>query len=117
MRGKGTQYATPSKSGREWPFVSGPFFVYILASHIGGTLYVGVTNDLVRRISEHRSGLVPGFTNKHRVAQLVYFEEFGDADSAIAREKQLKGWNRAWKIKLIEKANPEWRDLCDQIGA
>ncbi len=87
------------------------YFVYILASGLGGTLYIGVTNDLVRRVSEHQSGLVPGFTQKYGVVRLVYFEEFGDINEAIAREKRLKKWNRAWKIQLIEERNPNWDDL------
>jgi putative endonuclease len=87
------------------------FFVYVLASRIGGTLYIGVTNDLIRRIGEHREGIAPGFTNRHHVTRLVYFEAFEDIEAAIAREKQLKRWNRAWKVKLIERDNPNWDDL------
>jgi len=87
------------------------YFVYILASGLGGTLYIGVTNDLVRRVSEHRAGLVEGFTRKYGVVRLVYFEEFGDIRDAIAREKRLKKWNRAWKVQLIEERNPNWDDL------
>ena len=87
------------------------YYVYILASRIGGTLYVGVTNDLVRRVGEHREKLVPGFTRKYGVTRLVYFEEFQDIRDAIGREKQLKKWNRAWKIRLIEAVNPNWDDL------
>jgi putative endonuclease len=87
------------------------YFVYILASRIGGTLYIGVTNDLLRRVAEHREKLVPGFTRKYGVARLVYFEEFQDIRDAIEREKQLKKWNRAWKIRLIEAKNPNWDDL------
>lgn len=87
------------------------YYVYILASRIGGTLYIGVTNDLLRRVGEHREGVVAGFTKKYRVHRLVYFEVFDDIEAAITREKQLKGWNRAWKIRLIEKDNPNWDDL------
>jgi putative endonuclease len=87
------------------------YFVYILASRIGGTLYIGVTNDLVRRVSEHRAKLVEGFTKKHDVVRLVYFEVFGDVRDAIAREKQLKKWQRAWKVRLIEEGNPNWDNL------
>jgi len=85
-------------------------FVYILASRPHGTLYIGVTNDLPRRVSEHRQGLVPGFTRRYRVHRLVHWEAFGDIREAIAREKQLKAWHRDWKIGLIEEANPDWRD-------
>jgi putative endonuclease len=92
------------------------FFVYILASKRNGTLYVGVTNHLVRRLSEHRAKLVPGFTRKYAVHQLVYFEAFDSILEARARERSLKGWRRAWKIALIEKLNPDWRDLTDQLN-
>jgi putative endonuclease len=87
------------------------YVVYILASGRNGTLYIGVTRDLVRRMEQHKSLAVPGFTRKYLVTSLVYFERFGDVNEAIAREKQLKGWNRAWKIKLIERSNPDWDDL------
>ncbi|MEP0324770.1 GIY-YIG nuclease family protein [Bauldia litoralis] len=87
------------------------YFVYMLASRIGGTLYVGVTNDLERRVEEHRAKTVEGFTRRHGVDRLVWFEPHGDIRLAIAREKQLKKWNRAWKVRLIEKANPNWDDL------
>jgi len=89
------------------------FYVYIVASRIGGTLYVGVTNDLVRRVAEHRLELVDGFTKKYGVHRLVYFEQFDDAENAIRREKRLKRWNRDWKIRLIEKFN--WDDLYPSI--
>ena len=91
------------------------YFVYLMASQRNGTLYIGVTNDLHRRIDEHRSGMVSGFTSKYRVHQLVWFETHERIDEAIVREKQLKGWNRAWKLKLIEAANPGWRDVSDSI--
>ena len=87
------------------------YHVYILASRLGGTLYIGVTNDLVRRIHEHREKLAKGFTQKYGVTRLVYFEGFGEIGAAIQREKQLKRWNRAWKVKLIEGQNPNWDDL------
>ncbi|HVY19883.1 MAG TPA: GIY-YIG nuclease family protein [Bauldia sp.] len=87
------------------------YYVYILASGIGGTLYIGVTNDLVRRVYEHRTKAVKGFTSRYSVARLVYFEIFGDIEAAIVREKQLKKWERAWKIRLIEEKNPDWSDL------
>ena len=86
------------------------YYVYILASP-SRTLYIGVTNDLERRVVEHAQELVPGFTAKYHVKRLVYFEEFGDIDLAIAREKQLKGWRRERKIRLIESSNPGWKDL------
>jgi putative endonuclease len=82
------------------------FYVYILASRIGGTLYIGVTNDLVRRVAEHRLKSVKSFTKKYGVDRLVYFEQFDDAENAIRCEKLLKKWNRAWKIRLIEESIP-----------
>jgi len=88
-----------------------PYYVYMLASHRNGTLYVGVTNDLARRVEEHRSGAVPGFTAKHGVKRLVWYEPHDDVLAAIEREKALKKWRRVWKIALIEDANPEWNDL------
>jgi putative endonuclease len=91
------------------------FFVYMLASKLNGTLYIGVTRDLIRRVHEHRTKAAPGFTAKYGVTRLVYVETFDDPETAIAREKQLKGWNRAWKIRLIEKENPEWRDLFEEL--
>jgi putative endonuclease len=96
--------------------MTGPYFVYILASRRNGTLYVGVTNDLVRRIGEHKSKLVPGFTRKYRVDKLVYFEEYASILEARARERALKRWDRAWKLALIEKLNPQWRDLSDELA-
>ena len=90
--------------------------VYILASKPNGTLYIGVTGDLARRVEAHRSGVVGEFTKKYRVEQLVYFELHDDMIGAILREKQMKKWNRAWKVELIEKTNPEWNDLSNQAG-
>jgi putative endonuclease len=87
------------------------YFVYILASEKNGTLYVGVTSNLVKRVFEHKGGLIDGFTKEYNVKRLVYFEQTNNIISAIAREKQLKKWNRSWKIKLIEKDNMQWRDL------
>jgi putative endonuclease len=87
------------------------YFVYILASSRNGTLYVGVTNDLERRVVEHKKGLNEGFTKKYHVHRLVWFEEYGDINEAIAKEKRLKRWRRAWKIALIEEHNPDWTDL------
>jgi putative endonuclease len=89
--------------------------VYILASRRNGTLYVGVTSDLVKRVYEHKQDLADGFTRKYRIHQLAYFELAEDMLSAIAREKQIKKWKRAWKVELIERANPEWRDLYAEI--
>jgi len=91
------------------------YFVYLLASKRNGTLYVGVTNNLHRRVGEHRSGAVPGFTRRYGVHDLVWYETFDRIEEAIAREKQIKGWNRAWKLKLIEAVNPDWRDIADSI--
>ena len=93
------------------------YYVYILASRIGGTLYIGVTNDLVRRVFEHKSKFVQGFTKKYDVSRLVYFEQYDDIQIAIQREKQLKKWNRAWKVRLIEEKNPNWDDLYPGIAA
>ena len=92
------------------------YFVYILASRRNGTLYIGVTNDLVRRMTEHKGKFVPGFTRKYRVDKLVYFEEYASILEARAREYTLKRWARAWKIDLIEQANPQWRDLTDDLA-
>jgi putative endonuclease len=89
--------------------------VYILASRRNGTLYTGVTSDLLRRIWEHRNDLVEGFTKRYGVHSLAYFELHDDMPEAICREKQIKKWNRAWKIKLIEKTNPLWRDLWPSL--
>ena len=93
------------------------YYVYILAGRVGGTLYIGVTNDLVRRVFEHKSKLIESFTEKHDVVKLVYFEQFDDPENAIKREKRLKKWNRDWKIRLIEKHNPNWDDLYPGIAA
>ena len=87
------------------------FYVYILASKVGGTLYVGVTNDLIRRVAEHRLKAIDGFTERYNVVRLVYFEQFDDPENAIKREKRLKKWNRSWKIRVIEERNPNWDDL------
>lgn len=91
------------------------YYVYILASRKHGTLYVGVTNDLLRRVFEHREHLAEGFTKKHDVTKLVYFEPFENIEAAIVREKRLKVWKRDWKIKLIEESNPEWVDLFESL--
>ena len=92
-------------------------YVYMLASARYGTLYIGVTSDLVRRVWQHREALVDGFTKAHRVKRLVWFETHDGIVAAITREKQLKQWNRTWKIELIQKSNPLWRDLFDDIIA
>ena len=89
--------------------------VYILASKRNGTLYIGVTSDLQKRNWEHKTDLVDGFTKRYRVHRLVYYELHGDTLSAITREKQIKKWNRAWKMDLIEKQNPDWKDLWEGI--
>jgi putative endonuclease len=91
------------------------FFVYILASRYKGTLYVGVTNDLARRVGEHKAALVPGFTRSYRVNKLVHVEGFSSILDARAREHVLKKWRRQWKIALIEENNPDWRDLTADI--
>ena len=98
-----------------YPLMSGGY-VYILASAPNGILYVGVTNDLVRRIYEHRNGLVPGFTKRYSVKRLVYFEHYEDIQVAIQREHNIKHWSRAWKIRKIVAANPDWDDLFETIA-
>ena len=95
--------------------MSKTYFVYILASKRNGTLYVGVTNDLARRVSEHREGIVPGFTKQYSVKRLVYFETFDDIHDAIHRESRLKKYKREWKINLIQKSNVEWNDLYETV--
>ncbi|MGE5297603.1 MAG: GIY-YIG nuclease family protein [Acidobacteriaceae bacterium] len=87
------------------------YFVYILASKKNGVLYIGVTNNLTKRVYEHKQDFVKGFTKQYIVHDLVYFEETESIEAAIKREKQLKKWNRDWKVKLIEKENPNWEDL------
>ena len=89
--------------------------VYILANNQNGTLYIGVTSDLVKRVWEHKNDLIEGFTRKYGVHQLVYYEMRTDMLAAITREKQLKKWNRAWKLELIEEKNPQWKDLWGEI--
>ena len=90
-------------------------FVYILASRRNGTLYVGVTSDLVKRIWQHKNDVVEGFTKRHGVHTLVWYEAHDSTGAAIAREKQIKEWHRTWKLRLIEDSNPEWRDLYPAI--
>ncbi len=91
------------------------YYIYILASSRNGTLYIGITSDLIRRVWEHKNNLVEGFTKKYNVHTLVYYESVENSESAIKREKQLKKWKRYWKIKLIEEKNREWKDLYDEI--
>ena len=93
------------------------YWVYIMASQRNGTLYVGVTNDLARRALHHRTGQGSQFTTKYKVTQLVWCELHTEIVDAIAREKHIKGWNRRWKLELIEKANPTWRDLYEALNA
>jgi len=90
--------------------------VYILASRRHGTIYIGVTSDLMARIHQHRSGSTPGFVSEYAVYRLVHFEQFADMYTAISREKQLKAWRRAWKIALIEENNPFWEDRAIELG-
>ncbi len=91
------------------------YFVYILASKRNGTLYIGMTSDLLKRVDEHRKNLVKGFTAKYQVHRLIYFESIDDFDSALLRERQLKTWKRSWKLRLIEEQNPNWDDLYKEI--
>lgn len=91
------------------------FYVYILSTQRRGTLYTGVTSNLPKRIYEHKSGMVEGFTKKYGVHRLVYYEIVKDAETALVREKQLKKWKRVWKLRLIEEHNPDWADLYDNL--
>ena len=91
------------------------FYVYILASHMYGTLYVGITSDLIARVWQHRNDVVEGFTHEHGVHRLVWYEVHGSAYEAITREEQIKKWNRDWKVNLIQRLNPDWNDLYDAI--
>ena len=92
------------------------YYVYIMASRRNGTLYVGITNDLIRRAHEHREGLVDGFTRKYGVKRLVHFEATENVAAAIQRERTMKHWKRAWKVSLIERDNPDWEDLYDTLA-
>ena len=92
------------------------YYFYILASKKDGTLYVGVTSNLRQRLYQHREGLVDGFTKKYGVKRLVYYEAYDDVRVAIQREKNVKEWNRAWKVALIVEGNPQWDDLCEGLG-
>jgi putative endonuclease len=91
------------------------YFLYIVASQRKGTLYVGVTGNLAARVGEHRDHLLEGFTKRYGVHRLIWFEEFSDIHDAIAREKRIKKWRRAWKVELVEKMNPDWIDLFERI--
>ena len=91
------------------------YFVYILASKRNGTLYIGIANNLLKRIDQHKQNIIEGFTERYSVHRLVYFEQYRDVHAAIRREKQLKKWNRQWKLELIEKDNPDWRDLFEEL--
>ena len=93
------------------------YFVYIMTNRRGGTLYIGVTNDLARRVHEHRTKAQKGFAAKYNLGRLVYYESFPTALEAIAREKAMKKWSRAWKVKRIEEMNPDWHDLYDELNA
>ncbi len=92
------------------------YYIYILASKRNGTLYAGVTHDLLRRVYEHKNNLVEGFTSRYNVHDLVYYEQTDDILSALSREKQLKRWKRKWKIELIEVVNPQWQDLYEELA-
>jgi len=92
------------------------FFVYIVASKRNGTLYIGMTDDLLKRAWRHRHGIVPGFTRDYGVKYLVWYEVHETRESALVRERRIKKWNRAWKLELIEKDNPDWRDLVEGLA-
>ena len=92
------------------------YYVYLLTSSRRGTLYVGVTNDLLKRVWQHKQGLVEGFSKRYRIRTLVWYEQADSIESAIVREKQIKKWNRAWKIELIEANNPDWKDLYKDVA-
>ena len=95
--------------------IKNQYYIYILANKRNGTLYIGVTSNLIKRVYEHKKNLVDGFTKKYNIHKLAYYEITNDIESAIRREKQLKKWNRKWKLELIEKNNPEWRDLYFEL--
>jgi putative endonuclease len=108
--GRERKRASPESSQGQWMF-----YVYLLASRKQGTLYLGVTKDLVHRTHQHREKLLPGFSSRYDIRRLVWFETYDDPVTAIEREKEIKKWRRAWKIGLIEKDNPDWRDLYPEI--
>jgi len=106
----------PAKAGiQKVNVMDKQFFVYILASKRNGTLYTGITSDLVKRVWQHKNNSVEGFTKKYDAKILVYYEIYNDAESAIIREKRIKKWRKAWKLKLIEEKNPLWQDLYNEI--
>jgi putative endonuclease len=109
------QPSFPQKRESSGLVVNKQFYVYIMASQRNGTLYTGMTSDLVKRVWQHKEGFVPSFAGKYQVKRLVYFEIHDTAESAIMREKQIKKWRRAWKLELIEERNPGWKDLYDLI--
>jgi len=109
-----SQAVIPAKAGIQEREVKQPC-VYILASQRNGTLYAGVTSDLIKRVWEHKNDQAEGFTKKYAVHLLVYFEQHEDMNAAITREKQIKKWNRAWKLRLIEEKNPNWNDLYETL--
>jgi putative endonuclease len=94
----------------------GQYFVYMLASKRNGTLYIGVTNNLLKRVHQHKNDVTEGFTRKYNVHSLVYYEVFNGIQDAITREKQMKKWKRQWKMELIEKSNPNWEDLFESLS-
>lgn len=107
-------YVIPAYAGIQHEFSKmKSYWIYILASKKNGTLYIGITSDLLRRVYEHKEKLIDGFTKKYNVTQLMYVEEFQDVADAIRREKSIKKWNREWKTRLIEEQNPNWRDLYE----
>ena len=108
----GRDMLTQRRNGRAMSF-----WVYILASRRNGTLYIGMTDDIGKRIWQHREGIIPGFTKRYGVKILVWLEEHDSRESAFLRERQMKKWNRSWKIQFIEKDNPGWRDLWDELLA
>ena len=104
----------PAKAGiRQRSMNEKKFYVYILAKERDSTFYVGVTSDLLKRISEHKMEVTDGFTKKYDIKKLVYYEVYDDAENAIRREKRLKKWNRPWKMRVIEEMNPEWKNLFE----
>jgi putative endonuclease len=106
----------PAKAGiQKDDEVGKQYFVYILTSKRNGTLYTGITSNLVKRVWQHKHGMIDGFTAKYKVKKLVYYKAHNDPESAITREKQIKKWNRTWKLRLIEEKNPHWNDLYEEI--
>jgi putative endonuclease len=95
--------------------VTWPGYIYLMANKPNGTIYLGVTNDIARRVYEHRNGLIDGFTKKYGCTLLVWYQRFDDIQAARNREYQMKSWKRAWKLRLIEEMNPQWRDLFDEL--